>query len=93
MTAFLMVYPTEHASTADTTSGMAVLPIKAKLLVGEILEVIFVTLSLKVSVKRTINTFMITKLINLLTNYTLDLVLLFIQLVWCYLAKTVHIGY
>ena len=55
-----MVYLTEHASTADTTSGMAVLPIEAKLLVGEILKVIFFTLSFKVSVKRTINTLMIT---------------------------------
>ena len=44
---------TGHASTANTTSGMAVLPVEAKLLLGKILEVNSFTLSFKVSVKRT----------------------------------------
>ena len=47
---------TGHASTADTTSGMALLHEEAKLLLGEIQEVNSVTLSFKVSDERTINT-------------------------------------
>ena len=44
---------TGHACTADTTSGMALLPVEAKLLVGKILEVNSSTLSFKVIVKKT----------------------------------------
>ena len=51
---------TGYTFTADTTSGTAVLPVEAKLLVGEMVEVNSFSLHFKVSVQRIGKTLMIT---------------------------------